>query len=184
MSETTTAPVQVTSPIAYRRPAQFVNAAPWVAVGSFPTPRSQSMADSQRQGVDAEFAAYMDSAQHWIDMGLHGDIHSDGRGGAWVSVNQTFATREEADAFVAQFPKSAKWGVCSFSGRGWTQFSVKTRFNLTANGVTGAKNETAIKRFRALEKKLAKLGLLDQVIWFSDAGNAMTREALEPLLAL
>lgn len=180
----TTAPAQVTSPLAYRRPAQFVNAAPWAAVGNYPTPTCQWMADGQRMRVDAEFATYMESAQKWIDMGLNGNIHSDGKGGAWVAINQTFATREEADAFVAQFPKSAKWSVGSFSGRGWSQFSVQTRFSLTSNGVTGAKNETAIKRFRAVEKKLAALGLLDQVIWYSDSGNAMSRDELEPLLAL
>ena len=181
MSAPTTA---TTDPIAHRRPAPFVNAAPWTVYSDVPAPRNQGMADAQRYLRDPEFAAYMDSAQKWIDMGLHGSIYSDGQGGAWLRVDQTFATRDEADAFVAQFPKSARFGVSNFSGKGWKQFSVSTRFSFVSNGTTGAKNETAIKRFRALEKKLAALGLADSLVWTSDAGNSMTREELEPLLAL
>lgn len=135
------------------------------------------------------YDAYRESAQYHIDRGLNGTIADYGQGNAGVRVGINFATREEAAAFVAQFPKSQRVYASTCSGlnmvtkKSWETYTGNVDFSFTANGTTGAKNESAIKRFRAFEKTLAKLGLA--VTWDAKAfGNAMSREALEPLLAL
>lgn len=80
-----------------------------------------------------------------------------------------FPTRDEADAFAAQFPKLSKlrvqectgmvygsdgdkhWGSLGFNASGWA--------SLVADGTTGEANETGINRYRKTVAKAEKLGL-------------------------
>jgi hypothetical protein len=66
---------------------------------------------------------------------------------------------------------------------GWTVGQVKISFNLLSNGVTGSRNETALKRYRSFRRNAAKLGI---PVVFEDGqfGNSVkTEDDLESLLA-
>jgi hypothetical protein len=92
---------------------------------------------------------------------------------------QDFATVEAATAFVAQFPKSVKMFTCTVStSEGGKYYLVNTRANLTSNGINGGINETGLRRYQAVVKAAAKLGV--EIVCTPNASNAYeTQEAFE-----
>lgn len=77
-----------------------------------------------------------------------------------AKVEAVVATLEDAQAIVAQFPKSAGLRAATLYGdpEGRTGF-VSLTVKLAANGVTGERNETGVKRLRSFLKKAEALGL-------------------------
>jgi hypothetical protein len=69
------------------------------------------------------------------------------------------ATVEDAKAFVARFPKSARFRASNLSGDPEHKGFVGLSGSLHANGVRGEKNETAIKRYHAVIRHCEKLGI-------------------------
>jgi hypothetical protein len=73
-----------------------------------------------------------------------------------------FATREEAEAWAAQFPKAVRFYVTTLSysdGRAMTYHARTGSVRLTADAVNGGVNETGVRRYRSAIRTAAKLGL-------------------------
>ena len=139
---------------------------------------SQHQADTRRSFVDPEFKAYMDSDAWWIDKGFHADaaVSLSGRD-AWVNVRHYFLTQKEATEFAAQFPKGVKVRVTALHSGDHLLGVIEARFNFISNGVTGGKNETAIKRWESFKKTVTKLGLT--LNWTYPYSNSISFEQLE-----
>jgi hypothetical protein len=92
--------------------------------------------------------------------------------------NAELPTVEDAKAFVAQFPKSAKMFAVAISGvtgiRGW----VAAHGNLVSNDVNHGINETGLKRYRTILKAASKLGI--EIEYKKDSANSYSsRETFE-----
>lgn len=101
--------------------------------------------------------------------------------------HQDFPTIEEATAFVAQFPKATKmfaYTVNAFDGGEHRKYyAVTTRANLTSNGNNGGINEAGLRRYQAVVKAAAKLGV--EIACDPNAKNAYeTREAFEQAIGI
>ena len=92
---------------------------------------------------------------------------------------QDFPTIEAATAFVAQFPKSTKMFTYTVStGGDGKYYAVNTHASLTSNGNNGGINEAGLRRYQAVIKAAAKLGV--EIVCVPNASNAYeTREAFE-----
>lgn len=106
-------------------------------------------------------------------------------------MRRLFATVEEAREFAALLPKSSKArahesrtyvrNADGSIGPDFSLWSVWVGGGLAANGTTGTANETAVKRYRATVKALAKLGV--EVDYRTSADNSYpTREDFEAAL--
>ena len=99
------------------------------------------------------------------------------------SFSAELPTVEAAREFVTLFPKSVKMFAATLykadhTVGGWAT----TRGNLVSDGVNGGLNETGLKRYQAVLKAAAKLGL--QIEYAIDAKNSYaTREAFEQAIA-
>lgn len=94
-----------------------------------------------------------------------------------------YATREEAEAAAALFPKSAKFYVstCSHPGGIYT-YTARTRSELTANDNNGGRNETGIRRYRSIMARADKLGAeIEFAAGF--VNHYPTRESFESAIA-
>lgn len=93
------------------------------------------------------------------------------------------ATREEAEADLDYFPKSAKFGVTRVTrGPGDAYFQIQTRANLAANGVNGGVNETGVKRYRTVVRNAECLGIVWQGDEYVYVNSYLTREEFEAAL--
>ena len=84
----------------------------------------------------------------------------------WKARGPERATREEAEADLGFFPKSAKFIVVHSTGRvigtEWVrqdEFWIEADGWLKPNKATGAKNETAIKRYRTIVRNAEPMGI-------------------------
>lgn len=69
-----------------------------------------------------------------------------------------FETREQAELFATNFPKSYKGLVCSVYSSNGSYFILRFDFNtFFLNGTTGGENETAIARRLKVIKKIKSL---------------------------
>jgi hypothetical protein len=109
------------------------------------------------------------------------DMYKDANFPQWISISTLAADRDEAEAFVAKFPKSVKLGVSVFgnSGNHARMGFVQQSIKLSANGVHGEKNETGIKRYYTFKKACAKLGIT--IVMNTHSANSY--ESLEALEA-
>lgn len=75
---------------------------------------------------------------------------------AQYQLRASFATAEERDAWIAEQPKSHKWysSTCDMMD-GTRRYDAVADGYLTANGVNGGVNETAVRRYRAIAKRHA-----------------------------
>lgn len=95
-------------------------------------------------------------------------------------------SRNDAVAFAAQFPKSAKMfgGTlsCYDNGRSYVQGYASSHGNLVSNGVNGGVNESALRRYKAIVAAAAKLGV--EIQYEVNALNSYpTRESFEKAVA-
>lgn len=94
-----------------------------------------------------------------------------------VEISSTrFGTKEEAEAFAANFPKSTRLVVrmCTHYEGGRvtrTTWGFDATVKLLANGVNGGRNEAGIKRIRTLLKNAEAKGV--NVEWGMGYGNSM-----------
>lgn len=101
-------------------------------------------------------------------------------------MDAAFATRAEAEAFAALFPKYVRAEVRGFTTDprpvSVTFEAVSVDLNLAADDCNGGKNETAIKRYRAVVRTLAKHGL--EATWTETHGhyNYASQAAFEAAL--
>lgn len=76
-----------------------------------------------------------------------------------VTFTSYFATRQEATAFAARFPKSVRARSVGLSGAprvtGFTEISL----SFSPNKATGAKNDASIARYAAVMRAVGKLGI-------------------------
>ncbi|AXQ64055.1 hypothetical protein SEA_KLIMBON_101 [Mycobacterium phage KlimbOn] len=124
-------------------------------------------------------------AAFWIEKGLHAEA-ARMKNNVRVKVVQFFATEAEAQEFAAQFPKSNKVVAKKMIGikdNGGHVGMIEAVFNFSSNGVTGERNETAIKRFRSFEKNLDKAGLAVHWTMPYAAHMAMTYADVEAHIA-
>lgn len=91
-----------------------------------------------------------------------------------------FATREDAEAFVALLPKSCKVRASTITGRDYQAGLVKFNAMLAADGVNGGRNETGIKRYRALAAACERIGC--PIIWTMPFSNSITEAELAELI--
>lgn len=138
---------------------------------NFPLATSQHQLDSQRTKIDPEWAAYFGHQQWWIDKGFEAEAHAY-QGDASVEFVKYFETADEAAVFAAQFPKSQRIKTSTLTGSQWKLFSARVQFRFQTNGVTGAKNETSIKRFASFAKTVEKLGL--EINWVYSYSNSIS----------
>lgn len=120
---------------------------------------------------------------HWLNRTEKGflaeAVAHPNTGNASVRVVKYFETDEEAVEFAAQFPKS--YGLklnrlYTGPGSGWDLALISATFRFQSNGSTGEKNETAIRRFLAFERKCQSLGI---DITYSDCyANSIDRAGL------
>ncbi|AHZ95361.1 hypothetical protein HL05_gp101 [Mycobacterium phage Manad] len=140
-------------------------------------PREEEM---QITAPAAQTTTDYNKAAFWIEKGLHAEAAAVARNSVRLTVTKFFATEAEAQEFAAQFPKSNKVVAKKMNGiedNGGHVGMIEAVFNFSANGVTGDRNETAIKRFRSFEKNLAKAGLV--VHWTMTYKSALTYAAFE-----
>jgi hypothetical protein len=78
---------------------------------------------------------------------------------AGVSFKAYFATREEAAAFAARFPKSVQARYTVLSGAPGVAGIVEISLSFTPNKATGAKNDASISRYAAVMRAVRKLGI-------------------------
>lgn len=99
---------------------------------------------------------------------------------AYVEASARVETKEEAQAIAALFPKSARVMGTTLSGCldgnlqstvGYVHFWVE----LQSNGVTGARNETGLKRYRSFRRWAERLGFATE--WTAQYGNSIKTEA-------
>ncbi len=102
----------------------------------------------------------------------------------WKAEGTHRATREEAIADLDFFPKGAKFTVVASTGRvvgtEWVRgdlFWIEATGWLKPNQATGAKNETAIKRYRTVVRNALACG----IVWSGQSLYA-TREDFEAYL--
>lgn len=124
---------------------------------------------------------YRESIDWWIDKGLHARAVKFNDTDVVLEFTQHFATAVEAVQFAQRFPKAAKVKTNTLSGRGWTAYTVKGQFKFVSNGVTGERNDAAIKRFRSFDKAATKQGL--EFTWTNDFGNSISYEEVEAHIA-
>lgn len=70
-----------------------------------------------------------------------------------------FATREEAAAFAARFPKSVRAHSFGLSGAPGVTSIVEISLSFTPNKATGAKNDAAISRYAAVKRAVQRLDI-------------------------
>lgn len=96
------------------------------------------------------------------DHGFLAEAFAYTNGDARVGVAKYFETDDQAAEFAAQFPKSYGIKLSHLSGGSrpaWRLAAVRATFRFQSNGSTGEKNETAIRRFLAFERKCRALGV-------------------------
>lgn len=76
-----------------------------------------------------------------------------------VSFKSYFATREEAAAFAARFPKSVRAHSYGLSGAPGLAGVAEISLRFTPNKTTGAKNDASIARYAAVMRATRKLGI-------------------------
>jgi len=76
-----------------------------------------------------------------------------------VSFKAYFATREEASAFAARFPKSARARSVGLSGVPGVTGIAEISLSFSPNKATGAKNDASIARYAAVLRAVNKLGI-------------------------
>ena len=76
-----------------------------------------------------------------------------------VSFRAYFATRQEAAAFVARFPKSVRAQSMGLSGAPGVTGIAEISLNFSPNKATGAKNDASIARYAAVMRAVNKLGI-------------------------
>jgi hypothetical protein len=150
--------------------------------------------------------------QDWIDSAAYHITAVTYRDGGF-SIHATLITEtiEQAREAAARFPKSTGARANTLTGHdaldhesddprytpettrthldggryyhGWTTGHVSITFHLTSNGVTGTRNETALKRYRSFRKNAGKLEI--PVVFDGGLyGNSVPTEAdLDALLA-
>lgn len=93
------------------------------------------------------------------------------------------ADRDAAEAFVAEFPKSAGLRASAFSARDGGEGWVSVRINLLPNGNNGGRNETGIRRYRTIQRAAARLGV--ELVWDGEmfANAYATAEEFEAAIA-
>lgn len=99
--------------------------------------------------------------------------------------SEDLATREEAEALLALFPKSAKGRVTHVSGFNLPAegvFVVKFEARLAADGVNGGTNETGVRRYRSIIRSAAKAGLAVDFCEARALNTYPTRERFESAL--
>lgn len=106
----------------------------------------------------------------------------EGTAPAGYSFSAFVKTLEEAQAFVAQFPKAAGMIACHLSGDPEHKAMVMVKnTSLAPNKARGEKNEAAIKRYHAAVRAIEKLGI--PTVWVSRYGNSYAgREEFEAVL--
>lgn len=73
--------------------------------------------------------------------------------------SERFATKQEAEAVLAQFPKYLRGAVETiYCYQGPTTYQVRWEFMFLKNRATGGKNETSAARFRKLQAAAEKAG--------------------------
>ncbi len=90
-----------------------------------------------------------------------------------------FENTEDAEAFVALFPKSAQLDIIkaySKEAEGGFNMCVRHYSVLAANGSNGGVNETAQKRIRSLFKKMDKLDLHPEWVNSNNCINAFATQ--------
>jgi hypothetical protein len=99
------------------------------------------------------------------------------------------ATRAEAEADAAAYPKGARLRVISFNGgygatgeQNWTVYYAGVRIELAANGTNGGINETGVKRLHQIERAAAKLG--QDIVWDPALNGGSPRNAYHTREAL
>jgi hypothetical protein len=100
-----------------------------------------------------------------------------------LEVGTQVPTYEDAQEIAAKFPKSIKIKATTISGTDGVFGWVSMRLYFDVNGVTGERNESAIKRARNFLKTCDKLGLIvrfDQIHYLNQITN---REEFEAKLA-
>jgi hypothetical protein len=104
---------------------------------------------------------------------------SDSHAPTHFEFRQDFPTIEAATAFVAQFPKTTKMFTFTVhTSEGGKYYGVATRANLASDRNNGGINETGLRRYQAVTKAAAKLGI--EIVCVPNAANAYeTREAFE-----
>jgi len=97
---------------------------------------------------------------------------------------QDFPTIEDATAFRDQFPKATKLFVYTIhTSEGGKYYGVTTRANLTSDRNNGGINETGLRRYQAVIKAAAKLGI--EIVCDPNATNAYeTREEFEQAIGV
>lgn len=124
----------------------------------------------------------MSSTAHFHQNFLEDSLDASEHG--WTFSSAVFETQEEAEAFVARFPKYAKVKVVflsSYSGsldEGNSQrhvhYTGRAQGTLKADGVNKGRNETGIKRLRAIQKVMGT-----DLVYRMPYGNSYTPEQLE-----
>jgi hypothetical protein len=76
-----------------------------------------------------------------------------------VSFTAYFATREEAAAFAARFPKSVRASSTGLSGAPGVTGIAKISLSFTPNKATGAKNDASISRYAAVMRAVRRLNI-------------------------
>lgn len=108
-------------------------------------------------------------------------FHHINRTAQGVSIALELPTLEDAQAFVAKFPKSYGMHATTLVSNGMRKGYVTFRAALLKNGVNGGKNETGIGRYRKVMKALDTMGV--RIGWVHPYSNSyMTRETFEATL--
>ena len=76
-----------------------------------------------------------------------------------VSFKAYFATREEAAAFAARFPKGVRAHSGGLSGAPGVTGFTEIGISFTSNKATGARNDASIGRYAAVMRAVKKLGI-------------------------
>jgi hypothetical protein len=76
-----------------------------------------------------------------------------------VSFKAYFATREEAAAFAARFPKSVQARCGGLSGAPGVTGIVEISLSFTPNKATGAKNDASLSRYATVMRAVGRLGI-------------------------
>lgn len=76
-----------------------------------------------------------------------------------VGFDAYFATREEATAFAAKFPKSIRAYSTGLGGVPGVTGIAQISIHFTPNKATGAKNDASIARYAAVMRAVKKLGI-------------------------
>lgn len=76
-----------------------------------------------------------------------------------VSFKAYFATREEAAAFAARFPKGVRALSTGLSGAPGVTGAAEINLSFAPNKATGTKNDASIARYAAVMRAVKKLGI-------------------------